>query len=784
MPENYLFHEVREEDHLRKKKGKVVPEVKPRTAQEPELAEEAQVPLDFSSSLVMLRRSIQEKVVTLPVAELTTPEDLVTVKMLHELITPPLAAEFKIISKAMARRGAITKEHSERKPVDINEGELEKQIEKWINAMVSSVRENSQNFNETDAQELEALSWMYFDSLANVINADSIEKDVFEFYKKNPVEALSEKEENKQKKVLLKDLEKRYGIDNAEADVLVDIITMDPDAPSEISLELLVETLAKVWKQYELGEQKWKLTKISLGYLAAKAADSFSPSLFENLMADGKFNFKVFLEFAGVDKLSAAIDTMTGIEMAKFENSVAQQINARIANSLFFQEFEFIHDQALGSAYSILEKGKEAVVDMLEAVIARIVPTISGIGMSLFYVSKIHPYLGATSAASMPFIIYLAKRANTKLTHIYGREKKASEGAAKGLAATHSGLEEMRVSAESTQLAKRMQTQLNLTDKYSLQRIISQAKLNFASMLPHDATEVISSLIAVSLQQEGKIKGGDVFSNLVYAGKMSRPMHDLVDLYFNRLARQIQDISRMDQILGAYDKYDLPDGEKEKERKPISEIDSATIDIKDLRYKNILKGINLKIEEGEFVVISGPSGSGKSTLLRSIVGLYKPEKGSVNIGDTPVGEIKKYGTESVYTAMAYANQRPQIFPEMTLRQNLLLWTREEVTDDQIKDVLRELQMDKFVGRLGEQVKHLSGGEQVRLGVARALLKKPKILLLDEPTSGLDSQSAEEVRRALQDLRAKNPKTTIVCVSHDDNLIKLGGRSVKMNELQN
>jgi ABC-type transport system involved in cytochrome bd biosynthesis fused ATPase/permease subunit len=146
-------------------------------------------------------------------------------------------------------------------------------------------------------------------------------------------------------------------------------------------------------------------------------------------------------------------------------------------------------------------------------------------------------------------------------------------------------------------------------------------------------------------------------------------------------------------------------------------------------------------------------------------------------------KVKKYGRESLYSVMSYCNQNPQIFDGMTLRENLMLWSKKEVEDKEIKKVLIDLHLEKFVDKLDEEVKHLSGGEKVRIGVARTLIKGAKIMLLDEPTASLDSQAAAEVRKIIGEINGKYPDTTIICVSHDEELIKTSKRSVNMMDLQ-
>ncbi len=324
---------------------------------------------------------------------------------------------------------------------------------------------------------------------------------------------------------------------------------------------------------------------------------------------------------------------------------------------------------------------------------------------------------------------------------------------------------------------------MNVRDTLHLQRSIEETKNRLKRIIPFDISTVVSAGVGGALQEAGMISGGAVLANIMYSNQLNRPVQELVNLYFNRFSRYIQDIQRMDEIFGQYEKLDLPEGEKEKDRVPVSELENFDISIKNLQYKNILRGINLDIKQGELVTIAGASGAGKSTLLRNLVGLYKADSGEIKIGGVRNDSIKKYGKESLYSVMSYCNQNPQIFDGMTLRENLMLWSKEEADDEKIKKVLSDLHLKNFIDKLDEEAKHLSGGEKVRIGVARTLIKGAKIILLDEPTASLDSQAATEVRKIISEINEKYSDTTIICVSHDEELIKTSKRSVNMADLQ-
>jgi len=773
MKESYFFRPIKEEVE---KKNEAV-EVKPLTADEHEETE--QKPMTLKDHWLSLRHSIQEKIIF----EKPTPEKQERTKLLSELITPELMTEYKQILRDFNVKAKKTEEHSQREFIDINNEEFSANIESWIENLINEVKSKRETgLDKNDVEELRAQCWLLFDSVGNVMNTKSLEKDIGEFYK-DKTEEVDEKEASKRKSELIKQLQGRYPLDKTEVEILVDLIKSEKDENENYSPKILAETIARLWGEYKLGEKKGTIAKISLGYLMSKGVESFAPSLFQNIIAQDKFNVAVFLEYFGLNKLSEVIDAKTEIELAKVMNEINHQINERITNSLFFQEFEFIHEKSLGEIYATLERGKNSTEQILQDTISKFAPTLAGIAMSLAFLTKINPALGAIGVGSLPIMYKIAKKQNEQIWPMYEKEKREGEKISTRLGSIKSGFEEVKTSPETPTIATHMKEQMDVKDTLSLQRFIEETKNRLKSMIPFDVSTVVSAGVGGALQEAGMISGGAVLSNIIYSNQLNRPVQELVNLYFNRFSRYIQDIQRMDEIFGQYEKLDLPEGEKEKDRVPVSELENFDISVKNLRYKNILRGVSLNIKQGEFITIAGASGAGKSTLLRNLVGLYKAESGEIEVGGVKNDSVKKYGKESLYSVMSYCNQNPQIFDGMTLRENLLLWSKEEVNDEKIKKVLEDLHLDKFADKLDEEAKHLSGGEKVRIGVARTLIKGAKIMLLDEPTASLDSQAATEVRKIISEINEKYPDTTIICVSHDEELIKTSKRSVNMADLQ-
>lgn len=182
-----------------------------------------------------------------------------------------------------------------------------------------------------------------------------------------------------------------------------------------------------------------------------------------------------------------------------------------------------------------------------------------------------------------------------------------------------------------------------------------------------------------------------------------------------------------------------------------------------------LDGVNMSLEEGKFVVILGPSGAGKSTLLNLLGGLDSPTSGKIYVQGRDIStlsgdELAEYRAEKVGFVFQFYN----LVPTLTVHENVSLV--KEIS----KDALSATKMLEEVG-LSDHLRNfpaeLSGGEQQRVSIARALAKNPKILLCDEPTGALDSETGVMVLKLLLKM-ARNYGKTIVIVTHNQNIARM------------
>ena len=186
-----------------------------------------------------------------------------------------------------------------------------------------------------------------------------------------------------------------------------------------------------------------------------------------------------------------------------------------------------------------------------------------------------------------------------------------------------------------------------------------------------------------------------------------------------------------------------------------------------------LDGVDLSINQGEFVVILGPSGAGKSTLLNLLGGMDKVTSGKIKIGDS---EISKYTDKQLtkYRAndVGFIFQFYNIMPTLTVIENVELV--KDVTKDtkNAKEVLKEVGLSKHINKFPSE---LSGGEQQRVSIARAVMKNPKILLCDEPTGALDSNTGKEVLKLLK--KQCDNDTTVIIVTHNSLIAEIADKVI-------
>lgn len=200
---------------------------------------------------------------------------------------------------------------------------------------------------------------------------------------------------------------------------------------------------------------------------------------------------------------------------------------------------------------------------------------------------------------------------------------------------------------------------------------------------------------------------------------------------------------------------------------------------KDYRVE-VLKGIDLEVEKGEFVVLLGPSGSGKSTLLNIIGGIDDADEGSISINGNTLKDMseKQLG---IYRRnhLGYIFQMYNLIPNLTVRENIESGAYLSKNPLDIDSLINVLGLSDHQDKLPNQ---LSGGQQQRTSIGRAIVKNPDILLCDEPTGALDYATSKEILKLIETVN-QTYYTTIIMVTHNDAFKDMADRVIKLRDGQ-
>lgn len=192
----------------------------------------------------------------------------------------------------------------------------------------------------------------------------------------------------------------------------------------------------------------------------------------------------------------------------------------------------------------------------------------------------------------------------------------------------------------------------------------------------------------------------------------------------------------------------------------------------------VLKGIDIEIEKGEFCVLLGPSGSGKSTLLNIIGGIDAADEGYISINGEKTADMNEKAL-TLYRRkhLGYIFQMYNLIPNLNIKENIEVGAYLSDKPLDVDDLLKTLGLYEHRHKLPNQ---LSGGQQQRTAIGRAIVKNPDILLCDEPTGALDYNTSKEILKLIEDVNKKYGNT-IIMVTHNDAIKQMADRVVKLRD---
>lgn len=417
-----------------------------------------------------------------------------------------------------------------------------------------------------------------------------------------------------------------------------------------------------------------------------------------------------------------------------------------------------------GALNRIIERGARAVDFLMRFLIFNIAPTLLELGLAALVLSTTYGWEFAVIAI-ITVAVYMGLTWSVTEWRVQIRRtmNEADNEASARAVDSLINFETVKAFAAERREAEAFDTSMTRYAKAAAKSQSSLALLNGAQALIMNGGLLAMALMAGWKAWNGQLQPGDVAAVTLILMNVYQPLN-ILGWAYREIKQGAVDMERVFETLAIKpDVADAPDARPLEAKGGAVSFDRVGF-THDGRSRSI-RDVSFEIPAGSFVGICGPSGAGKSTVLRLLFRFYDPESGTVRIDGQ---DLRQLTQESLRDILALVPQDVVLFND-TLRANII-YGRPDATEAEIRDVVERARLAAFVDGLpdgldtmvGERGLKLSGGEKQRVGVARAILKNPAILVLDEATSALDSQTEKDVQVALAE--AARGRTTIA-VAH-------------------
>jgi ATP-binding cassette, subfamily B, bacterial len=526
-----------------------------------------------------------------------------------------------------------------------------------------------------------------------------------------------------------------------------------------------------------LGYVRKYSTLVVLALVLAAINQIFSlldPLIFRHVIDDYATKYREYTTsqfFRGVGLLmAAAVGVAFVSRVAKnfqdyFVNVVTQRVGAdlysdgiRHSLALPFQVFE---DQRSGETLGKLQKVRSDVERFISASVNMVFITLVGVVFVMIYAFKAHWSIAPAYLATIPLLGGLSSVLSRKIK-VLQKQIVAETTALAG--ATTESLRNIEL-VKSLGLAEQEVTRLTATTekilKLELRKVRYVRSLSFVQGTAVNFVRTCILLLMLYLIFTQKITVGQFFSLLIYSFFVFGPLQELGNV-INIYRETEASLANFQQIL------DTPVDPKPADPVPVSDLRVLEFDGVTFTHQTAsapaLTDVSFRVQRGETVAFVGPSGAGKSTLVKLLVGLYAPKAGHITYNGV---ESRRVDLDRLRERIGLVTQETQLFSG-SIRENLL-FARPGATDEDCVTVLRRAAADNLLDRadrgldtvIGEGGMKISGGEKQRLAIARALLRKPHLLVFDEATSSLDSLTEEEISRTMREVAVSTDVITVL-----------------------
>lgn len=526
---------------------------------------------------------------------------------------------------------------------------------------------------------------------------------------------------------------------------------------------------------YSYLRQYWKLVSLALFLAAVNQVFSLlDPVVFRHVIDDyatkpGKYTESEF--FIGVIRLlGLAVGVAFVSRVAKnfqdyFVNVITQRLGAQVYTEglehslqLPYSVFE---DQRSGETLGKLQKVRSDIERIISMGISFVFTTLIGIIFVTIYAISINWIIAPVYFATIPIIGYLSSFLSKKIKKV--QKTIVAETTALAGSTTES-LRNIEL-VKSLGLADQEIGRLNATTGKILQLELRKVKyirsLSFIQGTTINFLRTSISFLMLYLIFKQSITFGEYFSLYIYSFFIFGPLQELGN--FINIYREAEvSLDNFAVIMNT------PVEPKPLDAVSVKEISTVAFDHVGFQHQTAttkaLQDVSFSVERSETVAFVGPSGSGKTTLVKLLVGLYRPQSGEVLVNGIATDKLN---LDEFRNRIGFVTQDTQLFSG-SIRENLL-FVRPDATDEECMKVLHQAACDSLLARasngldtvIGEGGVKVSGGEKQRLSIARALLRRPQLLVFDEATSSLDSLTEEEISATIRDVSTRSDQITIL-----------------------
>ncbi|MBA3560453.1 MAG: ABC transporter ATP-binding protein, partial [Gemmatimonadaceae bacterium] len=526
---------------------------------------------------------------------------------------------------------------------------------------------------------------------------------------------------------------------------------------------------------YPYIRQYWKLGIVAL--LLAATNQIFSlldPLIFRHIIDEYATRYKEYTTgqfFRGVSiLLAAAVGVAFVSRVAKnfqdyFVNVITQRLGAQLYSdgirhslALPYAAFE---DQRSGETLGKLQKVRTDVEKFIAALVNVMFTTLVGVLFVMVYAWRVHWSIAPAFLLTVPVLGILSSVLSRRIKLI--QKVIVAETTALAGATTESlrNIELVKSLGLVEQEVQRLNSTTQKILKLELKKVRYLRSLSFIQGTSVNFLRTCILFLMLYLIFAQQITVGQFFSLLIYSFFIFGPLQEMGNL-INIYRETEASLANFDQILA------MPIDPKPND--PVSVDQLATLEFERVSFKHqtaatpAIDDISFSVSRGETIAFVGPSGAGKTTLVKLLVGLYSPKAGRILYNDFPSTRVD---LDRFRERIGFVTQDAQLFSG-TIRENLL-FVRPGATDAECLDVLHRAAAENLLARanqgldtvIGEGGVKVSGGEKQRLSIARALLRRPHLLVFDEATSSLDSLTEEEITRTMRKVATETDVITVL-----------------------